>query len=185
MILAAYLGAQYAAEHPLSLSATLVFEQSYGRIDGDSASCGELCALLSALSGAPLAQNLAVTGSVNQFGQLQPVGGVNEKVEGFFDACSVLGLTGDQGVILPAVNAAHLMLRDDVVEAAREGRFQIYTARDVDEAMEILAGIPAGLRGPDGMFPRGSLNARVEERLVALAERRLELGRRREAEARP
>lgn len=177
MILAAFLGSRYSTSHPLSVTASLVFEQSYGPVEGDSASCAELCALLSALADLPLAQNLAVTGSVDQHGNVQPVGGVNEKVEGFFDACSVLGLTGDQGVVLPASNARHLMLRDDVVESARAGRFRVVVVRDVDQAMEALTGIPAGARGADGRFPECSVNARVEARLAALAERRAELAR--------
>jgi lon-related putative ATP-dependent protease len=184
MILSGFLGARYAPDHLLSLRASLVFEQSYGRIDGDSASCAELCALLSALGGIPLAQGLAVTGSVNQHGEVQPVGGVDEKIEGFFDACSARGLTGDQGVIVPAANAGRLMLREDVVEAARGGRFRVFAAATVDEIMEILTGLPAGERGKDGRFPAGSVNGLVEDRLVALADRRRDLARREDEEAR-
>jgi lon-related putative ATP-dependent protease len=175
LILAAFLGARYAPRHPLSLSATLVFEQSYGIVDGDSASCAELCALLSALAEVPLAQSLAVTGSVNQHGHVQAIGGVNEKIEGFFDVCSARGLTGDQGVIIPAANVRHLMLRDDVVEAVRQGKFRVHAADTIDQVLELLTGLPAGERDQRGAWAEGSVNAGVEARLVALAERRLEL----------
>jgi lon-related putative ATP-dependent protease len=177
LILAGFLAARYALDHPLALSATLVFEQSYGMVEGDSASCAELCALLSALADAPIDQAIAVTGSVNQHGQVQPVGGVNEKIEGFFDTCAALGFRGGEGVVLPASNVKHLMLREEVVDAVRAGRFRVFAATEVDEALEVLTGVPAGARGPDGKFPEGSVNARVEARLVALAERRLALGR--------
>ena len=176
MILSAFLGARYAPDHPLSLQATLVFEQSYGMIDGDSASCAEACALLSALADVPLKQCFAMTGSVNQHGQIQAIGGANEKIEGFFDVCVARGLTGEQGCILPATNVRHLMLREDVVAAVQEGRFHVYAASTVDEALELLTGMEAGERDEKGAFPPGSVNARVEARLIALAERRLELG---------
>ena len=176
MILAAFLGARYAREHPLSLSATIVFEQSYGMIEGDSASSTELYALLSALSDVPLSQSLAVTGSVDQHGLVQAVGGVNEKIEGFFDVCRAKGLTGEHGVLLPATNVRHLMLRNDVVDAVRSGKFRIWPVETIDQGLELLTGRPAGERGGDGRFPKGSVNAAVEARLVALAERRRELG---------
>jgi predicted ATP-dependent protease len=171
MILAGFLGARYCADHPFTLSASLVFEQSYGGVEGDSASCAETCALLSELAGLPISQSLALTGSVNQLGQVQAIGGVNEKVEGFFDACRARGLTGEQGVLIPASNVKHLVLRRDVVEAAREGRFRVWAVETVDDAMELLTGTPAGERGPDGTFPEGTVNGRVARRLAGLAER--------------
>ena len=170
MILSAYLASHYAPDLPLSLRATLVFEQSYAGVDGDSASVAELVALLSALADAPIRQSLAVTGSVNQHGQVQAIGGVNEKIEGFFEICRVRGLDGTQGVVIPAANVPHLMLRDDVVEASRAGQFHVWAVADVDQAATLLTGIEAGARGADGNFPDGSLNARVEARLRALSE---------------
>jgi predicted ATP-dependent protease len=170
LILAGYLGARYAADRPFSLSASLVFEQSYGGVEGDSASSAELYALLSALSGLPVRQALAVTGSVNQMGSIQAIGGVNEKIEGFFDVCRERGLTGDQGVLVPAANVRHLMLREDVVEAARQGRFRVWAVETVDQGIELLTGVPAGERGPEGRFPPDTVNARVAARLEALAE---------------
>lgn len=174
-ILAGFLGARYAPDHPLSLDASIVFEQSYGVVEGDSASCAELCALLSALSNVPLRQSLAMTGSVNQHGQVQAIGGVNEKVEGFFDVCKARGMTGQEGVMIPLSNVKHLMLRRDVVEAVEKGLFAIYPIETVDQAMELLAGVPAGERGADGAFPEGTINHAVEARLIAFAERRLSL----------
>ncbi len=171
LILAGFLGARFAADRPLSLSASLVFEQSYGGVDGDSASVAELCALLSAVAGVPLAQSLAVTGSVNQQGEVQAIGGVNEKIEGFFDVCAARGLTGEQGVVIPAANVEHLMLRRDVVDAASTGRLRIYPVTTVDEALELLTGLAAGEADAAGRYPKGSFNARVAQRLSALAER--------------
>ena len=171
MILSGFLAGRYATDRPLSLSATLVFEQNYGGVEGDSASCAELCALLSALAEAPLAQSIAITGSVNQHGDVQAIGGVNEKIEGFFDLCRARGLTGAQGVIIPASNVRHLMLRRDVVQAVADGRFAIHPVSTVDEALAILAGAPAGERDALGGFPGESLNARVERRLAGFAER--------------
>ncbi len=161
LILSAFLAARYARNQPLSLSASLVFEQSYAPVEGDSASLAELCALLSSLTQLPIEQRLAITGSVNQFGEVQVIGGVNEKIEGFFDLCAARGLDGTQGVVIPAVSVRHLMLREDVVEAAREGRFHIYPVSTVDEAMEVLTGVPAGEADSKGVMPRGSLNQRV------------------------
>jgi lon-related putative ATP-dependent protease len=174
LILSSYLGAQYAPEHPLSLSASLVFEQSYAGVEGDSASLAELGALISELADAPIKQSLAVTGSVNQHGEVQPIGGVNEKIEGFFDACTAKGLTGDQGVLIPMANVDHLMLREDVVEAVQQGDFHIYAVETVDEAIELLTGVPAGERDAEGEFPAGSINHRVEARLIELAEKQRE-----------
>ena len=175
LILSAFLGARYAPDHPLSLSASLVFEQSYGPVEGDSASSAELYALLSALSGLAIKQTMAVTGSVNQHGQIQAIGGVNEKVEGFFDLCKARGHLDGQGVLIPSSNVRHLMLRNDVVEAARNGAFRIYAVETIDEGMEILTGVPAGERDQSERFPEGSVNHRVETRLIQLAEQRLTL----------
>jgi len=171
LILSSFLGTRYSAERPLSLWASLVFEQSYSGVEGDSASLAELCALLSALARVPIQQSWAVTGSVNQHGQVQPIGGVNEKIEGFFDICKQRGLTGDQGVIIPAANVDHLMLRQDVVDAVAAGQFRIVAVENVDEAIELLTGVPAGERDESGAFPPGSVNQRVEGRLIDLAEK--------------
>lgn len=172
LILSSYLRARYTPDEPLSLAATLVFEQSYGGVEGDSASSTELYALLSAISGAPIKQSLAVTGSVNQFGQVQAIGGINEKIEGFYDLCVARGLTGEQGVIMPASNLPDLMLREDVVEAVRAGKFTVYAVAHVDQGIELLTGLPVGEAGPDGSFPEGTLNRRVLDRLKALTEAR-------------
>ena len=171
MILTGFLAGRYARERSLALSASITFEQQYEEIEGDSASSAELYALLSSLAGIPLAQGLAVTGSVNQRGEIQAVGGINEKVEGFFDVCRARGLTGKEGVLIPEANARHLMLREDVVEAVGEERFHIYTVSSVDEGIALLSGREAGERGPDGRFPEGSFNAAVEQALAANLER--------------
>jgi len=176
MILSAFLASRYAGEHPLSLWASLVFEQSYGGVEGDSASSAELYALLSALSELPIRQSFAVTGSVNQHGDVQVIGGVNEKIEGFFDTCNTRGLTGRQGVLIPAGNVTHLMLRHDVVEAAAAGRFRVHPVRTIDEGIELLTGVAAGARDASGRFPEGTVNRRVEDRLIALAEQRRRFG---------
>ena len=170
LILSSFLSSRYATDHPLSLSASLVFEQSYGGIEGDSASMAELCALLSALAGVPIRQSLAITGSVNQHGQAQPIGGVNDKIEGFFDICKARGLTGEHGVIIPTSNVQHLMLRHDVVEASEAGQFHIYPVQSVDQAITILTGLPAGERDDEENFAEGSINYLVEARLIELAE---------------
>jgi lon-related putative ATP-dependent protease len=172
LILSSFLGARYASDYPLALAASLVFEQSYGGVEGDSASSAELYALLSALAQAPIKQSLAVTGSVNQHGEIQAIGGVNEKIESFFDVCEARGLTGHQGVLIPASNAKHLMLRRDVVEAAEAGRFQIYPVETVDQGIEILTGVPAGARDAEGAFPEKTINRRAERRLIEFAEKR-------------
>ena len=169
LILAAFLRSRYARDVPFSLSASLVFEQSYGPVEGDSASLAELCALLSALSGLPLKQALAVTGSIDQAGLVQAIGGVNEKIEGFFDVCHTRGLDGTQGVLIPRANARHLMLREDVVEAAGRGLFHIYAVGDVDEAIALLTGHPAGQRDAGGRVPQGSVNQLVAARLAQLS----------------
>lgn len=172
LILSGFLGGRYATEQPLSLSASLVFEQSYGGVDGDSASSAELYALLSAIAQVPIRQSLAVTGSVNQHGQVQAIGGVNEKIEGFFDVCQARGLTGDQGVLIPVANVKNLMLRHDVVEAVKENRFHVYPIETIDQGIEILTGTPAGEPDDEGTYPEGTINAMVQARLAKLAERR-------------
>jgi predicted ATP-dependent protease len=177
LILSGFLAGRYALEVPMSLYASLVFEQSYGGVDGDSASSAELYALLSALAEVPLRQDLAVTGSVNQHGEVQAIGGVNEKIEGFFDICAARGLTGTQGVLIPHSNAQHLMLRADVIEACAAGRFAVYPVRAIDEGIRLLTGRDAGERGRDGLYPEGSVNRMVEERLGLFAKARRAFGR--------
>ena len=162
MILSSALSARYAPDLPLSLRGSVVFEQSYGGVEGDSASVAELSALLSSLSRLPIRQNIAVTGSVNQLGRVQAVGGVNEKIEGFFDICRERGLDGSHGVIIPEDNVKHLMLREDVVDAVRRDEFRVFAVRHIDEAISLLTGERAGQRGEDGNFPEGSVNALVE-----------------------
>ena len=166
MILSAYLANRYARHQPLSVSASLVFEQTYGQIEGDSASAAELCALLSALGDIPLKQSLAITGSINQHGQVQAIGGVCEKIEGFFEICKARGLSGNQGVIIPAVNVRDLMLHQEVVEAAQAGRFSVYAVDHVEQAMELFTGLPAGTPDANGLYPEGSINHRIQFRLA-------------------
>lgn len=170
LILSSYLGAHYATGKPLSLSASLVFEQSYGNVDGDSATVGELCALVSAISKIPIKQSFAITGSADQHGNVQAIGGINEKIEGFFDICKQKGLTGDQGIIMPASNTPHLILRDDVVDAIEKKQFSIYPINTVDEAISLLTGLPSGERNAEGSFPEDSVNYKVEQRLLEMAE---------------
>jgi predicted ATP-dependent protease len=171
LILSGFLAARYSAEKPLSLSASLVFEQSYAGVEGDSASSAELYALISALAEAPINQSLAVTGSVNQHGEVQAIGGVNEKIEGFFDICRARGLTGDQGVLIPVSNVKNLMLRRDIVETVRQGNFQIYPVAEIDQGIELLTGIPAGVPGEDGSYAENTINGRVQARLARLIEK--------------
>lgn len=173
-ILSSYLAARYASDYPLSLNASLTFEQSYGQVEGDSASLAELCALLSSLSGLPIHQSLAVTGSVNQHGQVQAIGRINEKIEGFFSLCKERGLTGQQGVIMPASNMKHLMLRQGVVDAVAEGRFHVYAVEHVDEAIALLTGTKAGLVDAQGTFPVDTVNGRVQSRLRELVQLRMQ-----------
>ena len=175
LILSSFLASRYSQRQPLSLSASLVFEQTYGQIDGDSASLAELCALLSSLAEVPIRQSLAMTGSVNQYGQVQAIGGVNEKIEGFFDICKMRGLTGEQGVLIPATNVKHLMLRADVVAAAQEGEFSIYPVETVDDALTLLTGVNAGMADAIGNFPANSINQRVRAKLAELLQIRLGL----------
>lgn len=164
-----YLGGQYALAYPLSLTASLTFEQNYGGIEGDSASSTELYALLSALSGYPIRQGIAVTGSVNPVGEVQPVGGVTQKIEGFYAVCKARGLTGDQGVIIPASNIRNLMLSEEVVGAVRDGLFHIFAVETIDQGIEILTGRPAGIKGSNGDFPEGTMHHAVNVRLRQLA----------------
>ena len=170
LILSGFLSSRYCQNHPLSLSASLVFEQTYGGVEGDSASSAELYALLSALADIPIKQSLAVTGSVNQLGQIQAIGGVNEKIEGFFKVCQQRGLTGEQGVLIPRANVPHLMLRSDVRQAVESGKFHVYAIDSVDDGLKLLSGFEAGERAVDGSYPRGSFNQRVEARLQKMAE---------------
>ncbi|MFZ7127653.1 MAG: Lon protease family protein [Desulfobacterales bacterium] len=172
LILAGFLGERFARQQPLSLSASLVFEQSYSGVEGDSASSAELYALLSSISGVPIKQSLAVTGSVNQMGRVQPIGGVNEKIEGFFDLCRSRGLSGDQGVLIPAGNVQHLMLREDVVDAVKRNAFSIFPVETVDQGIEILTGLPAGEPDAEGRYPADSINAKVAEGIAEMARRR-------------
>jgi len=170
LILQGFLGRRFGQDRPIAMAASLVMEQSYGGVDGDSASSTELYALLSALSGIPIRQSLAVTGSVNQFGEVQVIGGVNEKIEGFFDICQHRGLTGDQGVLIPTANAVNLMLRDDIVAACAEGRFHIHAIDTIDQGIEVLTGKPAGERTSDGSWTDGSVNAAVANTLHKFAQ---------------
>jgi lon-related putative ATP-dependent protease len=169
MTLAGFLAGKFAGSHPFALSASLTFEQTYSEVEGDSAAVAELAAILSSLAEAPVRQDLAITGSVNQVGEVQPIGGVNEKIEGFFESCQKHGLTGSQGVIVPARNAKHLALRHDVVEAVQAGQFAIYGVHTVEEALELLTGLPAGERGPDGQYPEHTLYGRAARRLAEMA----------------
>ena len=159
LILSGFLGAKYAQERPLSLSASICFEQSYEGVDGDSASSTEIYALLSSLSGVPIRQGIAVTGSVNQHGEIQPIGGVNQKIEGFFDVCRAKGITGSQGVMIPIQNVKNLMLRRDVVDAVGKGQFHLYAVGSVNEGIEILTGVPAA-----------EIDQKVHKRLAQFAE---------------
>lgn len=165
LILQALIANRFAKRSPLSLSASIVFEQSYGGVDGDSASSTEYYCMLSAIANLPIKQSLAVTGSINQFGEIQPIGGVNEKIEGFFEVCKYNGLTGKQGVIIPRTNVVNLMLREDVLEAVENGQFSIYAIDDVDDGIELLTGIPAGKADKRGRFPKGTVNYMVQQSL--------------------
>jgi predicted ATP-dependent protease len=171
LILSGFLAGRFAQDMPLSLSASICFEQNYEPIDGDSASSAELYALLSSLSGVPIRQSLAVTGSVNQRGEIQAVGAVTAKIEAFFRLCASRGLTGSQGVLIPRANVRNLVLRDEVVEAARAGKFHIYAISSVDEGMELLTGIPAGKPDPDNRYLEGTINARVSQVLRLYSDR--------------
>jgi ATP-dependent Lon protease len=170
LILGGYLREKYAQDKPLTISASIAFEQSYGGVDGDSASSSEVYAILSSLAGVPVRQDIAVTGSINQKGEIQPIGGVNQKIEGFFDCCNRKGLTGTQGVIIPETNLKDLMLRKDVIEAVKKGKFHVYAVKTIDEGIEILTGKPAGTLRPDRSYPEGTINYLVNAKLKNLAE---------------
>ena len=171
LILTGYLGGTFAAERSLSLSASICFEQSYNGIEGDSASSTELYALLSALSGVPIKQGIAVTGSVNQRGKIQAIGGVNQKIEGFFEVCRSQGLTGKQGVLIPKSNERHLMLHEHVIEAVNAGQFHVWSVETIEQGIEILTGVKAGQRDKNGKFPKGSIYQLVDCRLQEMADR--------------
>jgi lon-related putative ATP-dependent protease len=165
LIISSYLGSKYAVQKPISLSASITFEQLYEMIEGDSATCAELYALLSSIAGVPLRQCFALTGSMDQSGDVQPIGGVNEKIEGFYHLCKIRGLDGSHGVIIPRRNIKHLMLKQEIVDAVKEGKFSIYAIDKVEEGIELLTGIPAGELRDDGMYPEGSVNYLVMKRL--------------------
>jgi len=171
LILSGYLGRTFAQNYPLSLSASLAFEQSYSGIDGDSASSTELYATLSSLSGIPIHQGIAVTGSVNQKGQIQAIGGVNQKIEGFFDVCKGKGLTGKQGVLIPRANVKNLMLKKDVIDAVKKKKFHVYQVATVEEGIEILTGVPAGSPDEEGLYPKGTVYHSAQEKLKKYLER--------------
>jgi len=176
MILNGYLTGQYAQDKPLVLSATIAFEQLYEEVDGDSASSTELYTLLSSLSGLPIKQGIAITGSVNQRGEIQPIGGVNRKIEGFYEVCKAKGLDGSQGVIIPHQNVRHLMLKEEVIQAVRDGKFNIWAIKTIDEGIEILTGVPAGTRSDDGSYPEGTVHYLVDKRLKEMADKVREFG---------
>ena len=165
LILRGYLGEKFAQDFPLSLTASLCFEQLYNGVDGDSASSTECYAILSSLSGIPINQSIAVTGSVNQKGHIQPIGGVNEKIEGFYNVCKQRGLNGEHGVMIPIQNVRNLHLSDEIIESVKKGKFHIYAVSTIDEGIEILTGVPAGKQNKDGKFPAGTINYLVYEKL--------------------
>jgi predicted ATP-dependent protease len=170
LIISSYLGSKYAVKNPISLSASITFEQLYEMIEGDSATCAELYALLSSISGVPLKQSFAVTGSMDQNGDVQPIGGVNQKIEGFFELCRMRGLDGTHGVIIPRRNAKHLLLKQEVVDAVRVGQFSIYTIDRMEEGLEILTGKSAGELQEDGTYPEGTINHLITKRLTEIGE---------------
>ena len=165
MILSGYLGQLFAQEFPISLTASICFEQLYGGVDGDSASSTELYAILSSLAEIPINQSIAVTGSVNQKGEIQPIGGVNEKIEGFYQICKLRGFNGEHGVIIPIQNVRNLHLSDEIIESVKKGKFHIYAISTIDEGIEILTGVPAGKKNKNGKFPLGTINYLAEEKL--------------------
>ncbi|RJQ53273.1 MAG: ATP-dependent protease [Actinobacteria bacterium] len=177
LILSGYLAGKYGQNKPIAMGGTITFEQSYEGVEGDSASSTELYALLSSLAEAPIKQNIAVTGSVNQYGHVQPIGGVNRKIEGFFDVCKAKGFTGEQGMLIPKSNVKHLMLREDVVEAIKDGKFHLWAVDSIDEGIEILTGMPAGEQQADGTYPEETINRRVDDRLAEYAKVLKEFGR--------
>jgi lon-related putative ATP-dependent protease len=169
MIITSYLGSKYAVKKPISLSASITFEQLYEMIEGDSATCAELYALLSSISGVPLKQGFALTGSMDQNGDVQPIGGVNEKIEGFYHLCKIRGFDGSHGVIIPKRNVKHLMLKQEVVDAVKDGKFAIFSIDRVEEGLELLTGLPVGELQDDGMYPEGSVNSLVMKRLEEIS----------------
>jgi predicted ATP-dependent protease len=169
MIITSYLGSKYAVNKPISLSASITFEQLYEMIEGDSATCAELYALLSSISGVPLKQSYALTGSMDQNGDVQPVGGVNEKIEGFYHLCKIRGLDGSHGVIIPQRNVKHLMLKQEVIDAVKEGIFSIYAISKVEEGLEFLTGMPAGELNEDGTYPEGTVNYLIMKRFEEIS----------------
>jgi predicted ATP-dependent protease len=177
LILAGYLRGKYAHDKPMAMNASICFEQSYGGVDGDSASSTEAYAILSSLSELPIRQDVAVTGSINQKGEIQPIGGVNEKIEGFFILCKAKGLSGTQGVVIPRQNVKDLMLKQEVVDAVGAGKFHIWAIASVDEGVEILTGVPAGARGKDGKYPPDTVNALADQAMAGLAGRWREYAR--------
>jgi predicted ATP-dependent protease len=170
LIISSYLGNKYATKKPISLSASITFEQLYEMVEGDSATCAELYALLSSIAGVPLKQNLSVTGSMDQNGDVQPIGGVNQKIEGFFELCKMRGLDGSHGVIIPKRNMKNLLLKQEVVDAVREGKFSIYAIDKMEEGLEILTGMQAGEMNEDGTYPEGTINYLVAKRLTEISE---------------
>ncbi|MFV0420681.1 Lon protease family protein [Oleidesulfovibrio sp.] len=185
LILAGFLRQKFAQDKPLTLAASIAFEQSYGGVDGDSASSTELYALFSSLSGVPIKQGIAVTGSVNQRGEVQPIGGVNEKIEGFFSCCEKKGLTGTQGVMIPKANVKDLMLREHIVDAVKNGKFSIWAVDHIDQGIEVLTGVSAGLRGKNGSYPKGSIYQLVDDRLNELAQGLKAFGEKNDAKKKP
>ena len=177
LILGGYLRKMFAQDKPLAMSASIAFEQSYSGVDGDSASSTEMYALLSSLANVPIRQGIAVTGSVNQNGDVQAIGGVNHKIEGFFACCKAKGLTGNQGVVIPKANVPDLMLKTEVVEAVREGRFHVWSVASIEEGIELLTGKKAGKRRKDGSYPKGSIYALVDQRLSELAKGMVNFGK--------
>jgi predicted ATP-dependent protease len=171
MILNSFLAGRYAQHVPLSISASITFEQLYDEVEGDSASSAELYALLSSISGLPIDQGIAVTGSVNQRGEVQAIGGVNQKVEGFYAVCKARGLTGRQGVVIPSANIRNLMLKEDVVQACAAGQFHVWAVSHIDEGLELLMGMPAGTRGADGLYQEGTVNRKIEDSLREFQQR--------------
>jgi len=180
LILTGYLAGKFAHERPLSVAASITFEQSYEGVEGDSASSAELYCLLSSLAGVPIRQDVALTGSVNQLGQIQPIGGVTRKIEGFFDVCRIKGLTGTQGVMIPRTNEPNLVLKDEVIEAVCEGKFHIYSVASIEEGIAVLMGREAGELQPDGTYPEGTVFRAVDDTLRAMTEKLAELAAPRE-----
>jgi len=182
LIITGYFREKFGKRFPLSFTASLVYEQGYGMIDGDSASVTEVCALLSSISEIPIKQSFAITGSINQKGDIQPIGGVNEKIEGFFDVCKAKGLTGKQGVLIPRANVKNLMLKKEVVDAVKKGQFHVYRVSTVEQGIEILTGVAAGTPDPDGNYPEASVYGKIQEKLKRYLEQSFKLKKQFESE---